>query len=160
MNKAFLFLLCFLANSAFGAVMKGNPPPSFTLPTLESGQMVSSSQFHGKVVLIDLWASWCIPCRTSFPIYEKIYKKYHDQGFELIAINVDRNKEAANRFLTSFPVSFKVLYDQKGVVVDEFDPFTMPTSYLVDRHNVVVKIIQGFRKSEEEELVKVIESLL
>ena len=100
----------FLSMPAF-ALDKG-PAPNVDLPT--SNGKVSLSDLHGKVVLLDFWASWCGPCRQSFPWMNAMQAKYEDQGFEIVAINVDQKPEAAAEFLRQIPATFTIAYDAEG----------------------------------------------
>ena len=78
-------------------------------------------EHQGKVVYIDFWASWCVPCRKSFPWMNAIQEKYKQQGFTVVSINLDANKALAEKFLLEMPASFPVIYDPKGKIAKHFD---------------------------------------
>lgn len=138
----------------------GQPAPAFTLPSLLQDQAISLTQFNGKVVYIDFWASWCAPCRTSFPLLNKLQQKLKDQGFEVVAINLDENQANAERFLKDFPVGFTLLRDSKGEWADKYVVESMPTSFIIDRQGVIQNIHHGFSSDDINELEQKIVQLL
>ncbi len=138
----------------------GQTAPQFSLPTLQNDQPVSLKSYTGKVTYIDFWASWCAPCRTSFPLLNKLHQKLKAQGFEVVAINLDEDKTNAEQFLKEFPVEFKVLRDAEGKWADQFVVESMPTSFIVDRQGVVQHIHHGFVSDDVNELEEKITQLL
>jgi thiol-disulfide isomerase/thioredoxin len=122
----------------------GQIAPPFSLPTLQHEQPTSLSQFAGKVVYLDFWASWCAPCRTSFPLLNQLHQKLKAQGFEVIAINLDEDKANADKFLHEFPVNFTVLRDTQGTWADQYVVESMPTSFIIDKQGIVQHIHHGF----------------
>lgn len=142
------------------AVDAGQPAPQFTLPTLQQDQPTSLKQFAGKVVYVDFWASWCAPCRTSFPLLNKLHEKLKAKGFEVVGINLDEDKANAEKFLKEFPVGFTVLRDAKGEWADQFVVESMPTSFILDKQGVVQHIHHGFTSNDVKELEDKITALL
>ncbi len=138
----------------------GQPAPPFRLPALQNDQPTSLNQFSGKVVYLDFWASWCAPCRTSFPLLNKMHEKLKTQGFEVVGINLDEDKTNAEKFLKEFPIGFTVLRDAKGEWADQFVVESMPTSFLIDKKGVVQHIHHGFTSGDEKELEQKITTLL
>jgi thiol-disulfide isomerase/thioredoxin len=138
----------------------GQPAPEFTLPTLQQDQPTALKQFAGKVIYLDFWASWCAPCRTSFPLLSKMHEKLKAQGFEVVAINLDEDKAAAEKFLKEFPVTFTVLRDAKGEWADKFVVESMPTSFIIDKKGVVQNIHHGFASDDIKELEEKVTKLL
>jgi thiol-disulfide isomerase/thioredoxin len=138
----------------------GQPAPQFTLPTLQQDQPTSLKQYAGKVIYLDFWASWCAPCRTSFPLLNKLHEKLKAQGFEVVAINLDEDKANAEKFLKEFPVGFTVLRDAKGEWADQFVVESMPTSFILDKQGVVQNIHHGFTSGDIKELEEKITKLL
>jgi thiol-disulfide isomerase/thioredoxin len=115
----------------------------------------------GKVVLVDFWASWCGPCKLSFPTLKQLHEKYADKGLVIIGIGVDDKAEEYKKFISKMGVSFPIFHDATHTVADKFAPPSMPTSYIIDRKGVVRYIHIGFRgQKTEAEYVKEIESLL
>lgn len=138
----------------------GQPAPQFILPSLQQGQPTALRQYAGKVVYLDFWASWCAPCRISFPLLDKLHEKLKAKGFEVIAVNLDENKANAEKFLKTFPVGFTVLRDAKGEWADQFVVESMPTSFIIDRQGVVQNIHQGFASDDIKDLEGKIAQLL
>jgi thiol-disulfide isomerase/thioredoxin len=142
------------------AVEMGQASPEFTLPTLQKEQPFTLKSKAGKVIYLDFWASWCAPCRTSFPLLNKLHEKLKAQGFEVVAINLDEDKAKAEKFLQEFPVVFTVLRDAKGEWADKYVVESMPTSFIIDRHGVVQHIHHGFTSTDVSDLETKITALL
>ncbi|HEY4139189.1 MAG TPA: TlpA disulfide reductase family protein, partial [Casimicrobiaceae bacterium] len=102
----------FLSTSA-AALEVGEQAPSFALPTA-AGDTVRFEGLRGKAVYVDFWASWCGPCRQSFPWMNEMQRRDGSQGLSIVAINVDRKRDDATRFLSEVPADFTVLYDAPG----------------------------------------------
>jgi thiol-disulfide isomerase/thioredoxin len=147
---------CFTAN----ATDVGQPAPQFTLPTLQQNQPTALKQYAGKVIYLDFWASWCAPCRTSFPLLDKLHEKLKGQGFTVVAVNLDEDKANAEKFLQEFPVGFTVLRDAKGEWADQYVVESMPTSFIIDKQGVVQNIHHGFASNDIKELEEKIMTLL
>jgi cytochrome c biogenesis protein CcmG, thiol:disulfide interchange protein DsbE len=106
---------------------------------------VDLESFRGRVVYLDFWASWCAPCRQSFPWMQRMQDIYGPQGLTVIAVNVDRSRQDAERFLAAFNPSFDVRYDPAGSLAEHFKVEGMPTGLLIDRHGVARFTHIGFR---------------
>lgn len=115
---------------------------------------------RGKVVLLDFWASWCVPCRKSFPWMNALQKKYGDKGLVVIAVNVDSDKQLASDFLQATPAQFRIEYDPKGELPTQLGVAAMPTSFLLDRSGKLVKQHAGFREAQLAAREQEIEQLL
>lgn len=150
---------CWFSATA-SAVEVGQAAPPFTLPTLQTEQATTLQQFAGKVVYLDFWASWCAPCRTSFPLLNKLHEKLKAQGFTVLAVNLDEDKANAEKFLKEIPVSFSVLRDADGSWSDKYGVESMPTSYIIDKQGVVQNIHRGFASDDIKELEAKITALL
>lgn len=163
-NKSFSAAVSALLLSAVclnaSATEVGQAAPQFTLPSLEKDQPISLKQYAGKVVYLDFWASWCAPCRTSFPLLNKLYEKLKTQGFEVVAINLDEDKTNADKFFKEFPVNFTVLRDAKGEWADKFVVESMPTSFIIDKQGVVQVVHNGFTSDDIHELEAKVTTLL
>ena len=114
-------------------------------------QAIQFSDYAGKVVLIDFWASWCGPCRQSFPWMNDMHAKYSDQGFEIVAINLDSETQEANTFLKEVPANFILGFDPEGVTAEKMQVEAMPMSYLVDRKGNIRHRLMGFNTSKKAE---------
>jgi thiol-disulfide isomerase/thioredoxin len=126
------------------AVGTGDPAPPLALPDAK-GATVSLADLKGKVVYVDFWASWCAPCRRSFPWMGEMQAKYGAQGLVVLAVNVDRKRADADRFLATTPGAFTIVFDPSGATPTAWNVKGMPTSYLVDRRGRVVHVDAGFR---------------
>ena len=115
----------------------------------------------GKVVLVDFWASWCGPCKKSFPALERLYQKYRSRGLVIVAISVDEDAAALKEFIAVHPVSFAVVHDVQQRVVAAAEVEAMPTSFLIGKNGKVVAIHHGFDSEKTEAaLSQEIEGLL
>ena len=133
------------------------------LPDLASFQLEGKlpEELKGRVILLDFWASWCGPCKSSFPAMEELTKEFTDQGLTIIAISVDEKRENMQQFLKSAKVSFTVVRDAQHKLVAAADIKGMPTSFLVDRSGKIHFIHTGFDRDETtRQYVKEIEELL
>ena len=116
---------------------------------------------HGKVVLVDFFASWCGPCKESFPAMEELHKKYADRGLIVIAVNLDKNKADMDDFLKQHPASFVIMRDAANKLVSEVKIPTMPSSFLLDKNGKVHAFHRGFKGEEtKKKYAEEIESLL
>ena len=142
-----IILLFALNHSSFAA-----KAVNFKLPT-DKGK-ISLSSLKGKVVYVDFWASWCPPCRKSFPWMNKMHAKYKKKGLVIVGINLDSTRDSAKKFLKKMPALFKVAYDHEGKMADAYDVQVMPTSYLIDRKGNIAYVHKGFSKKHEDKLEK------
>lgn len=154
------FLLLVTTSSVTHAITVGETIPNLSLPQINADGSYNLHSLKGKVVLIDFWGSWCIPCRASFPIYDQLRKQYQGRGFDVVGINEDDQVSSAQEFLNTYVVSFTILHDIKKEAANIFQPNNMPTSFLVNRAGEVVKIYGGFRESDVPTLKQDIERLL
>lgn len=115
---------------------------------------------HGKVVLVDFWASWCGPCRQALPAYEKLRQEYGARGFEVIGINVDQHPRDRETALKVLHLSYPQVADAQGALAERYDVAGMPASYLLDRHGVVRQVHVGFEEQDIEPLRKTVAQLL
>ena len=122
--------IAWLAVHVAAAAPKALPPLTFT--TID-GKTIESADLKGKVVLLDFWASWCIPCRKSFPEIDRLSKDFASKGVTVIAVNVDEQRKNADAFLSQFPHQVTVAFDSKGVSAKAFDLQGMPSSLIIDR---------------------------
>jgi thiol-disulfide isomerase/thioredoxin len=125
-----------LAASGWSAAASQTAAPEVTLQTAE-GAPVPLATYKGKVLLVDFWASWCIPCKTSFPALDAIYREYQPRGLEVVAVNLDEDRRHADAFLAAHPHQMTILFDPKGAAPLAFGVTGMPTSFLIDKAGVI-----------------------
>lgn len=115
----------------------------------------------GKVVLVDFFASWCVPCRASFPAMEDIYEKYKDKGLVIIAVNVDKRRGDMESFIKKHPSSFTIMRDASTRLVSQVKVATMPSSFLMNKDGKVVAVHNGFYgEDSKRKYIEEIEALL
>ncbi|WP_328824459.1 TlpA disulfide reductase family protein [Thalassotalea algicola] len=124
----------------------------------ELTQFITKQQ--GKVVYVDFWASWCIPCRQSFPWLNNMVEKYQDRGLQVVSVNLDADKDNATQFLAEFPASFPVIYDAKGYIARKFKLPGMPSSMLFDRQGQLIATHVGFNSEKQQKFQQEITLLL
>jgi thiol-disulfide isomerase/thioredoxin len=112
------------------------------------------SSLKGKWVLVDVWASWCSPCRDSFPFYNKLYQKYQNQGLAVVAISMDDEEKDVVEFLKKIKVDFPVYFDRGQVMRKKLDPSSLPIHYWIDPEGKVVDFKKGFRPVDAKEIEK------
>ena len=137
----------------------GAPAPQFSLGSRD-GKDVSLAQYHGQVVMINFWASWCGPCRTEMPLLESIYKKYNKLGFTLLGVNVEPDSKAAIDWLKDTPVSFPILFDKDSKVSKLYEVAGMPSTVIIDRTGKVRVLHRGYKPGDENEYMDSIRTLI
>jgi thiol-disulfide isomerase/thioredoxin len=147
-------------SAAVCAVEIGTRAPTFELEALGSANTKSLTEFRGKVVLLDFWASWCGPCRKSLPLYNHMYQELFGQDFEIIAINTDEDPADGLKFLERFPVDYLVLKDPTATTPPLYRLKVMPSSYLIDQNGVIQNIFAGFHEGEMVTVRNAVEELL
>lgn len=133
--------------------------PRFTVDNFYGGQ-ISMDSLKGKVVYVDFWASWCGPCLKSFPFMEEMQQKYADDGFVIVAINMDQNPDDARAFLDEHPVTFLIGKDPAGDIAKKFGVYVMPSSYIIDRAGLIQEVHTGFKSRDVEKITSLVENLL
>lgn len=123
---------------------EGFSAPDFTLETLE-GETITLSDLRGQVVIVNLWASWCPPCRAEMPAIEQIYQSYKAQGLEVLAVNTtyQDSEKAAAQFAQDFGLTFPILLDRDGAVSRSYQLQVLPTTYFIDRQGIIRAVIPG-----------------
>lgn len=132
--------------------------PAIKLPTL-NGE-VELAKLRGKVVYLDFWASWCLPCRKSFPWMNKMLKTYQQQGLEIVAVSLDKDKKQAEAFLQKVEANFTIAFDQRGDSAKAYKLRGMPGSYLIGRDGKLYVTHIGFREKDKAKMEQAIQQLL
>jgi thiol-disulfide isomerase/thioredoxin len=134
------------------------PAPAFRLPTASG--VVALDSLRGKVVYLDFWASWCQPCKKSFPWMDRLQQRYAPQGLAVVAVDLDKSREAADAFLERFPPAFVVAFDSAGKTAEAYRVPAMPTSFLIGRDGRLLDSHAGFDPRRTAEMEKSIEAAL
>jgi peroxiredoxin len=141
------------------ATTVGEKAPDFRLPRL-TGEEVALASFQGKVTLVNFWASWCVPCRDELPALQKIYDKYRDRPFEIVGINLDKQRKNAHTSVERYGLNFTVLHDPNSTVIRRYQGKAMPCSYLIDQNGVIREVFNGFSTKKQARMETAIEQLL
>lgn len=122
----------------------GFAAPDFSLGTIH-GEIVSLSTLKGQPVIINLWASWCPPCRAEMPALQNVHEEYNEQGLVILAINATNqdNLEDARKFIQGHKITLPVLLDETGEISDLYRLQSLPTTYFVDGKGVIQEIVIG-----------------
>ena len=161
-NKGILLAACAALMSA-AATARAQLAPGARFPALAGFELPGSAipDTAGRVVMVDFWASWCAPCKASFPAYSRLQARLAARGFVIIAVSVDDNPGAFASFVSRLKPAFATVDDRKHALVEAVQVPTMPTCYLVDRRGIVRFVHAGFRGEQtERELATEIEALL
>ncbi len=153
------------AKTASGYAVKFAAFSMVALPVAAAAETRASrnfdlSDYRGKVVYLDFWASWCAPCLQSFPWMNEIQRAYGPQGLVIVAVNVDHDGTLAQQFLRDKFVSFKIIYDPAGAIAKQYDLKDMPTSVLIGPDGKVRYVHSGFYTNRESQYVSHIRELL
>jgi thiol-disulfide isomerase/thioredoxin len=147
-----------LAAASPAQVAPGNFFPPLAADGLGGGVLPETS---GKVVIVDFWASWCAPCKASFPTYSRLQREFGDRGLVIVGVSVDDSPSAYSAFVARFKPSFATVHDSQHKLVSTVQVPTMPASYLIDRSGRVRFVHAGFHGDQTElELAREIEALL
>jgi thiol-disulfide isomerase/thioredoxin len=130
----------------------GDAAPACAVPLLDGGRTVSLAEYRGRVVYLDFWASWCGPCRESFPFMNELQRDLAGKGLQIIAVSVDKTAAEAQRFLTRYPARFTIGLDSAGACPAAYRLEGMPSSFVIDRAGAVRAIHVGFRDEDRSEI--------
>jgi len=119
------------------------PAPDFTFPGLD-GKMVSLADYRGKVVLVNIWATWCKPCVDEMPSMEKLYRNFKGQDFEILAVSIDApGLKAVAPFMKKYNLTFPALIDSEGAIKTVYGITGVPESFIIDKQGILIKKIVG-----------------
>ncbi len=120
----------------------GNPAPDFTLQTVD-GQTVTLSELRGKPVILNFWASWCVPCREEFPLLVGAYQQYSQQGLQIVGVIHDDGPQTATDFAKQYGATWPLVLDPNEVAWNAFHGSFVPVSYYIDRDGVIRAVSYG-----------------
>jgi len=140
-----LISLVSLTFYSFSSALNAKWSESDALPDLSAYELSGEiPDLEGKVVLVDFWASWCAPCKASFPAMQEIYNNFKDKGFVILAVSVDSTEKAYQKFVDKSGVTFPLIWDAKKKLVSEAEIEAMPTSMMVDKKGVIRSVHEGY----------------
>lgn len=134
-----------IPGAKLSALREGAEAPDFELNTLE-GETVKLSDYRGKKVILNFWATWCPPCKAEMPHMQKFYEENKDKGVEILAVNLtnmDKGVEEVKTFVKENGLTFPIPLDEEGNAGTTYQAFTIPTSYILDENGVITKKIVG-----------------
>jgi thiol-disulfide isomerase/thioredoxin len=137
------------ASAAPPSPRQGFAAPDFTLETLDGSQL-TLSELRGRPVMLNLWASWCLPCRVEMPAIERVYQRHREDGLVVVGLNVTaQDSEAAARaFAQEFGLTFPIVLDRDGAASARYELMGLPSTYFIDRQGIVREVIIGGPMSE------------
>jgi peroxiredoxin len=146
---------------ATGPIQPGSRAPEFRALDITTGDSASLSDYRGKVTLVNIWATWCGPCRAEMPSMQRAYAQLKDRGFEIAAVSIDEGSiEEVKAFQREFGLTFDILHDRSGRIQQTYQTTGVPESFLLDRNGVIVKRLIGDHNWASEANIAQIERLL
>ena len=124
--------------------------PDFALEDL-AGKKVSLNSLRGKVVFLNFWATWCIPCREEMPAMEKLHREFKKDGLEVVAVNFRETRKEARKFFDELGLTFTGLLDKEGKVSEKYGAWSLPLSYFINRKGEFTGKVIGSREWDSEE---------
>jgi peroxiredoxin len=138
---------------------EGTRAPDFSLETPE-GKRLGLGDFRGRIVFLNFWATWCPSCIQEMPTMEVLHRKFADRGLVVLAVSYRDSAEEARRFVARHGLSFAVLLDRDGEVLQKYGAWALPTTFLVDRDGFLLGKAAGYREWDGEEALALFERLL
>jgi len=161
--------LAWASRDRFQPVGPGSEAPAFQAPSLE-GDTVGLSEYEGQVVLLNVWATWCAPCRQEMPSMERLYQTYGDDGLRVVAVSIDARAGSTDEFgrpggdLEAFAdrhdLTFTILHDPRGRIRDVYQTTGVPESFVIGKDGVIYKKVSGATEWDAPEHRRLIERLL
>lgn len=156
--RTILLALCLLPPGAVHALEPGASAPPFELAGLNGP--VNLANYSGQLVYLDFWASWCGPCKRSFPWMNELQARYGAQGLRVIAVNLDEQRADASRFLAATPAQFLIALDPGGATARKYAIKGMPSSVLIGRDGKLILSHTGFNDNDKAALEQQIAAAL
>lgn len=151
-----------LVSSAPASIQLGVAAPDFTATDLATGKPVSLyAKYHGQVTLVNIWATWCDPCKEEIPALDSLYLALKDKGFHIAAVSVDEgNDDVVKKFVRDYGIHFDVLHDQPGTIKATYQTTGVPESFLIDKRGRIVRMVPRAHPWNSAESRHLVESLL
>jgi peroxiredoxin len=138
----------------------GNPAPAFEIETVNGKGKFNLDKYKGKVVLVDFWATWCEPCKKSFPKLQELHMKYKPAGLVVVGLSQDDENDGLTDFGKTYGAEFPLAWDKAKKVAEKYKPKSMPSSFIVDKNGVIRFAHLGWHDGEDQEVESEIKSLL
>ncbi len=140
----------------------GDDAPAFTATLLDTGEQVSLADYRGDVLLVNIWATYCAPCRFETPYLVSVFEEYSDRGFQVVGITVDSNNSiaAVKRFLEEMEVSYEILLDPDMISTDVFAAIGLPATFILDRDGVIRFMQYGPILEDDPAFLKTLDEIL
>jgi peroxiredoxin len=150
------------AESATGRAhpLVGAAVPNFAAASVNGKGRAAVQPNEGKVLIVDFWATWCEPCKKSFPKLEELYVKYRASGMEIVAVSEDDENDGLTSFGISYGARFPLVWDSGKAIASKWQPKSMPSTFVIDRRGVVRFVHLGYHDGEEAEIEREVKSLL
>jgi peroxiredoxin len=144
MTAVFGIALAIKLRPELSLVSVGDKAPAFHAVDLHTNRPASLADYRGKVVLVNVWATWCLPCRVEMPSLERLHRKLAGTDFRVVSVSVDReDSTVVNAFLHELGLTFDALHDRSGAIQEIYQTTGVPESFLIDRDGVIVKKVIG-----------------
>jgi thiol-disulfide isomerase/thioredoxin len=140
--------------------LERHPAPDVEVTMRGGGGAWHPSNANGKVLVLDFWATWCGPCKESFPRLDAVYQKHASRGLEVVGINEDEDSKGVATFVQSTGATFPIALDPNGDAASTFHVGTMPSEFVIDRHGVVRYVHSGYHPDDMDALDKEVTELL
>ena len=152
-----LVFAAWMGRDRFRPVMAGEPAPTFDVTDLQ-GEPVSLDDYRGEVVLVNIWATWCAPCRRETPCLQSLYEEYGDQGLQVVGVSMDSrgSKGEIRDFADRYEVTYRILHDPANRGMDAFSIMGLPATYLLDAEGTIRLVRVGPVAESDQEFMQAI----
>jgi len=154
-----LITVCLLMSMSFGLKAQ-ELAPDFSAADLQTGEQINLSAYRGRVVFLDFWASWCLPCLVSLPAYQQLHSTYQSDDWIIIAVNVDEDTQDGLDFLEEIAVTYPMIADTEGDIGIPYGIRSLPVSFLIDQQGMIVRSYRGYEAGDDERIFADIQELL
>jgi len=144
MTAVFGIVLALKLHSEINLVGVGSRAPEFQAVHLSTGRPASLADYRGKVVLLNVWATWCLPCRIEMPSLQRLQRQLAGTDFRLVSVSIDKDDSTVVRkFADELGLTFEILHDRPGTIQERYQTTGVPESFVIDRDGVIVKKVIG-----------------
>jgi len=148
-----------LRNAKIQVVNQRTDPHAFSLPMLTGG-IAALSDFKGRIVILNFWATWCPPCRAEMPSMENLYQRFRDQGLEILAVDIGEDENTIRRFINNNKYTFPVLLDTNKRISNSYGIEAIPTTYILDREGKIIARVVGSISWDSAQAIAAFDALL